>query len=91
MGVQEQVLFSSVLGTAIRNRDPTSHQTALHGQNPAARYHRMVWVELGLKGDLIPTSLTRAEERGNPSTHGLESQLFSYELNVLMDCTTETP
>lgn len=94
MGVQGQLLSSSVLGTAIRNTDPTLQQTALCGQNPAALSHRMGWVELmgwAPKGDLIPTFLTRAEERGNPSMHGLKSQLFSYEMNMLMDCTTEDP
>lgn len=51
----------------------------------------MGWVELGLKGDLIPTFLTGAEEREIPSMQGPKPQLFSYELNMLMDCTTETP
>lgn len=91
MGVQGHLLFPSGLGTANRNTDPTLQQTTLCGQNPAAQYHTMGWVELALKGDLIPTFLTRAEERESPSMHGLKSQLFSYELNMLMDCTTEAP
>lgn len=87
MGVQGQLLFSSALGTVIRNTDSTLKQTALCGQNPAAQYHRMGWAEPGLKGDLI---LTRAEEKENPSVPGLKPQLFTYELNMLMDCITET-